>query len=66
MKPICNVLSVKPSPLNHLQWNVSLDCGHDVWITRRSRPSLKKLRCEKCEARPPAKEPLGKQSEGQG
>ena len=47
-QPMRKILGVKQSPLNPLQWNVSLDCGHDVWMTRRSKPSRKTLRCEKC------------------
>lgn len=42
------VLRVKVSPLNPLQWNLSLNCGHDVWVTRKGRPSMKEIACERC------------------
>lgn len=42
------VLRVTQSPMNKLQWCLTLDCGHDVWITRRSRPSLKTAACDRC------------------
>lgn len=48
LQPKRKVLSMKQSPLNGLQWNISLDCGHDVWITAKAKPQRKTLRCEKC------------------
>lgn len=42
------VVSVKVSPLNPKQWNISLECGHDYWITAKSKPKKKQTNCSKC------------------
>lgn len=40
--------SVKQSPMNPLRWCLQLDCGHDEWVTSKTRPSRKTQRCGKC------------------
>lgn len=62
MRPIRNVLSAKVSPLNPRQWNCSLDCGHDVWVTSKRRPTRKRLRCPRCPDE--SREPTGEKSNG--
>ena len=42
------VIHVKQSPLNKLQWCLGLRCGHDAWVTSKSRPKRKTARCSKC------------------
>lgn len=43
------VLSVKQSPLNEQRWCLNLECGHEVWITAKRRPTRKLATCELCE-----------------
>jgi hypothetical protein len=43
------VTSVKQSPLNPKQWNLQLDCGHDVWTTAKRRPTKQTAPCERCQ-----------------
>lgn len=33
------VQRVVQSPMNPLRWCFELACGHNVWVTRKSRPS---------------------------
>ena len=42
------VVSVKQSPLNPARWCCGLQCGHDVWVTAKCRPTRKMLACERC------------------
>lgn len=42
------VKSAKVSPLNPKQWNVSLECGHDIWVTTKRKPRMKSAYCIKC------------------
>jgi hypothetical protein len=42
------VSNVKQSPLNPLQWNLTLSCGHDLWVTSKGKPRRRKARCPKC------------------
>ena len=42
------VFSVKQSPLNPLRWCLSLECGHDVWVTSKRKPARKTSACEPC------------------
>jgi hypothetical protein len=48
--PIMRVVSIKQSPLNALRWCCQLTCGHDGWVTAKSRPTRKFLKCSQCEA----------------
>lgn len=43
------VLRITQSPMNPLRWVLELSCGHDVWITRTSRPSRKTHKCDVCQ-----------------
>jgi predicted RNA-binding Zn-ribbon protein involved in translation (DUF1610 family) len=51
-----HVVSVKKSMLNEKQWCLLLKCGHEVWVTRKSRPSVKTIRCWEC-GRPYSQKP---------
>lgn len=42
------VVRVDPSPMNTQQWLLTLDCGHELWVTRHGRPTTKNAKCEKC------------------
>lgn len=44
-----SVVRVTPSPLSSLKWILDLSCGHDVWVTSKSKPTRKLWLCEKCE-----------------
>jgi hypothetical protein len=33
------VASVSQSPMNALRWLITLECGHELWVTRKRRPS---------------------------
>ncbi len=39
------VLRVTQSPMNPKQWCLDLNCGHEVWVTAKSRPSRKTMKC---------------------
>lgn len=48
---VVKVLAVraKQSPLNPLQWCLSLMCGHECWITQKTRPKVpQQIICGKC------------------
>ena len=47
-QPVVEVLRATQSPMNAQRWVLDLSCGHEVWITARSRPKRKTIRCEKC------------------
>lgn len=38
----------KQSPLNPNQWNLVLSCGHEIWVTRKRRPTAMKAICQTC------------------
>ncbi len=42
------VKSVKVSPFNPRQWNLTLACGHDVWVTGKRKPTRKTIYCQRC------------------
>jgi hypothetical protein len=42
------VVRIDPSPMNLTRWCLTLECGHEVWITCKGRPKNKKTSCEKC------------------
>ena len=46
--PQRKVCSVKVSPLNPVCWNVTLECGHNHWVTQKTRPKLKTKGCGPC------------------
>jgi len=44
------VMRADQSPMNFRRWNLLLDCGHDIWITRVTRPQahVSKAPCAEC------------------
>ena len=42
------VTSVTRSPMNPHQWLLGLVCGHDKWVTCKSRPTRKTQYCADC------------------
>lgn len=32
------IVSATRSPMNFLRWFLELDCGHDLWVTRKKKP----------------------------
>lgn len=42
---IMTVRRVDQSPLNKQRWCLTLSCGHEVWITSKSRPKRMKVPC---------------------
>jgi hypothetical protein len=48
---MAKVLNAKVSPLNPKQWNLSLDCGHYVWVTAKRKPTRKSIKCERCKTK---------------
>lgn len=46
---IKNVVRIDRSPMNELVWCIQLECNHDVFRTAKKKPTVKQLRCEKCE-----------------
>jgi hypothetical protein len=51
------VLRVDRSPMNALRWCCELECGHEVWITSKRRPSRSRMKCSKCATQNAAGEP---------
>jgi len=43
-----NVMRVDRSPLNRMRWCLHLVCGHDEWMTSRTRPLRKHHWCSIC------------------
>ncbi len=48
VRPMRMVTRVSQSPLNATRWSLDLSCGHEVWITSRSRPVRKFSPCSIC------------------
>lgn len=38
----------KVSPLNAQRWNATLDCGHDLWVTNKRKPTTPRIMCPRC------------------
>lgn len=58
--PSRRVLDATQSPTNDRRWSLSLECGHEQWVTAARRPIAKSSRCESCEDaadEPPAPPP---------
>jgi hypothetical protein len=45
------VVRIDQSPMNARQWCVQLSCGHDEYVTRKSKPQMKFMICQKCSGR---------------
>lgn len=48
MTPMRAVVRITQSPLNAKRWSLDLNCGHEVWVTARRRPTRKFAPCESC------------------
>lgn len=42
------VQSVKQSPMNAMRWMLTLSCGHETWVTSKSKPKRMKEFCPTC------------------
>lgn len=42
--------------MNATRWVADLACGHETWVTRKSRPTANRLSCPKCDGGKKAKE----------
>jgi len=42
------VMRVDCSPLNPKQWCLTLECGHEMWVTSKRRPTRRKVVCVEC------------------
>ena len=47
--PRQQVTRVVQSPMNPLRWALELDCGHDEWVTQKSRPTRNTAKCSTCQ-----------------
>lgn len=43
------VVKITRSPSNGSRWCITLDCGHEHWITRLTRPRPKLAWCTTCQ-----------------
>ena len=46
----CAVVRVLQSPFNRSRWMLTLACGQEAWLTRSTRPTVKRYQCLKCAA----------------
>jgi hypothetical protein len=46
------VQRVTQSPVNPKRWALDLSCGHEVWVTAKSKPKRMKAKCYRCPAVP--------------
>lgn len=53
------VRRVTQSPMNPHRWLFDLECGHEEWVTSKTRPARKRAECGKCwqAAKPKPEEP---------
>lgn len=42
------VIRADRSPLNRQRWLLQLECGHEEWITSKSRPQRQTMTCQTC------------------
>jgi hypothetical protein len=42
------VIRADRSPLNPKRWCLTLQCGHETWVTSNARPSRAHANCETC------------------
>lgn len=45
---VFTVQRVTQSPMNPLRWSLTLNCGHEVWVTAKRKPQRMKVACERC------------------
>ena len=43
------VVRIDQSPMNPHRWCITLECGHEEWITSKKKPTTKTRRCLLCE-----------------
>ena len=44
--PYRKVVRVDRSPMNPMRWSLTLECGHEVWVTQKTRPTRMYVTCE--------------------
>ena len=44
------IIDITRSPMNPKRWMLTLECGHEVWITASRRPERRSMRCARCAA----------------
>lgn len=49
------VTRVERSPMNKERWVVSLECGHEEWVSASRRPTRRRMKCTRCERGKPWK-----------
>lgn len=53
MTIICMVnakaVRVDQSPMNKERWCILYECGHEVWVTAKRKPGIKKRICQECD-----------------
>lgn len=42
------IVRIDRSPMNAKRWQLSLACGHDLWVTATRRPTKKTSKCATC------------------
>jgi hypothetical protein len=45
------VVRVTQSPMNPVRWNLTLSCGHEVWVNGVSKPRFKSFECPACKTK---------------
>ncbi len=45
---LANVERATKSPLNASRWCLSLSCGHEKWVTSKSKPKTQFVVCDPC------------------
>ena len=45
------ILRITQSPMNPSRWALDLECGHEAWMTAKSRPTRKFYSCLECSPR---------------
>ena len=48
VKQEMTVQRVDQSPMNPKRWCLTLGCGHEIWVTSKSRPQRMKAMCDTC------------------
>ena len=48
IRPMRTVVRATRSPLNAGRWSLDLNCGHEVWVTARRKPTRRFAPCERC------------------
>lgn len=46
--PVMTVRRVDQSPMNAQRWCLTLSCGHEIWVTSKTRPQRMKAPCPEC------------------